>query len=141
MSAEYELGMYCEAFHGTAGITASNEMPNITDVTINLETGEADVTTRGNNGWRATAATLKNGSVDFQMIWNESDGGFAAVQTAWANGTPLAMAFFTSAGSGLDADFTITNFTRTEPLEDAVKVQVTAKPTYSTRAPTWVTGS
>lgn len=41
-------------------------------------------------------------------------------------------------GEGLDADFSITNFTRNEPLEEAITASVTAKPTYSTRAPAWV---
>lgn len=40
-------------------------------------------------------------------------------------------------GEGLDADFSITNFSRKEALEEAITVSVTAKPTYSTRAPAW----
>jgi len=133
------LGMNCKAYYGTAGSTASTELTNVRDVTINLETGEADVTTRGNSGWRATAATLKEGSVEFEMIWQDGgDAGFTAIETAWTNATAIALAFLDGAGgSGLDADFTITNFSRSEPLEDAVKVSVTAKPTYSTRAPSW----
>jgi hypothetical protein len=35
---------------------------NVRDVTLNLETGEADVTTRANSGWKQTFATLKDGS-------------------------------------------------------------------------------
>jgi hypothetical protein len=33
----------------------------------------------------------------------------------------------------------ITNFSRDEPLEEAITVKVTAKPTYSTNAPQWKT--
>ncbi len=33
----------------------------------------------------------------------------------------------------------ITNFSRSEPLEEAIKVRVTAKPTYSANAPEWMT--
>jgi hypothetical protein len=40
------------------------EIENVRDVTLNLETGEADVTTRANSGWKQTLATLKDGSVD-----------------------------------------------------------------------------
>jgi hypothetical protein len=29
---------------------------------------EAIVTTRGNAGWRATSATLKDGSIEFEMV-------------------------------------------------------------------------
>jgi hypothetical protein len=28
-------------------------MTNVKDLSLNVETGEADVTTRGNNGWEA----------------------------------------------------------------------------------------
>lgn len=132
------LGMNGKAYYGTAGTTASTELTNITDVTLNLETGAADVTTRGNNGWRATVATLKDGTAEFEMIYDPDDAGFIAIQAAWAASTPIALLFLNaSGGSGLDADFVITNFSRSEPLEEAMKVSVTAKPTYSTRAPVW----
>jgi len=134
-----KLGMEAKLYHGPAGSTATSELTNVKDVTLNLETGEADVTTRGNQGWRATVATLKNGSVEFEMIWDTSDAGFTAIQQAYFNNTPIALAILDGAGgSGLDADFSITNFTRNEPLEEAMTVSVTAKPTYSTRAPAWV---
>jgi hypothetical protein len=137
----FKLGMNCKAYYGTAGNTANILMDNVKDVTLNLSTGEADVTTRGNNGWRATAATLKEGSVEFQMVWDTDDLGFVAIKDAWFAAGPIALMFLddvAGSGSGLDADFVITNFSRNEPLEEAVTVDVTAKPTYSTRAPTWI---
>ena len=42
------------------------------------------------------------------------------------------------AGTGLDADFSITGFSITQNLEEAMTVSVKAKPTASTRAPQWV---
>ena len=66
----YILGMNAKMYHGTAGTTAATEAKNVRDATLNLETGESDVTTRANNGWRATAATLKECTVDFEMVWN-----------------------------------------------------------------------
>lgn len=138
----YKLGMNCKAYYGVAGATATNILGNMKDVTLNLSTGESDVTTRSNAGWRAMAATLKEGSIEFKMVWDTADLGFAAIKDAWFNSTPIALAFFdttpgTGDASGLDADFTVTNFTRNEPLEEAVTVDVTVKPTYSTRAPKW----
>ncbi len=137
-----KLGMEAKLYYGPAGSTATTELTNVKDVTLNLETGEADVTTRGNQGWRATVATLKNGSVEFEMIWDTGDAGFTAIRQAYFNNTAIALAILDGeSGEGLDADFSITNFTRNEPLEEAITVSVTAKPTYSTRAPAWVTGS
>ncbi len=64
------LGMQAKLYHGAAGASATSELTNVKDVTLNLETGESDVTTRASNGWRATIATLKNGSVEFTMAWD-----------------------------------------------------------------------
>ena len=136
------LGIEAKIYHGTAGTTATTELTNVKDVTLNLETGEADVTTRGNQGWRATVGTLKEGSVEFEMVWDSDDSGFTAIKNAYFNNTPIALAILDyENGEGLDADFSITNFSRNEPLEEAITVSVTAKPTYSTRAPAWVEGS
>ena len=51
----------------------------------------------------------------------------------------LPMALFITDGNehGLDADFSITGFSVEQPLEEALTVSVTAKPTASTRAPVW----
>ena len=133
---------FCAA--GMGGTPTWTELTNVKDVTLNLETGEADVTTRGNAGWRASVATLKDGSIEFEMVWDTEDAGFTAIKDAYFNNAAIAFAVMdgdiTTAGSqGLQADFTITNFSRNEPLEEALTVSVTAKPTYSTVAPAWVT--
>jgi len=134
-----KLGMEAKLYYGAAGATATTELTNVKDVTLNLESGEADVTTRANAGWRATVGTLKTGSVEFEMIWDSDDAGFAAIKDAYFNNEPIALAILDEAGGeGLDADFSITSFSRKEALEEAITVSVTAKPTYSTRAPAWV---
>ena len=135
------LGMQAKLYYGAAGASATSELTNVKDVTLNLETGEADVSVRASEGWRATVATLKNGSVEFTMIWNTEDEGFTAIKNAYFNNTAIALAVLDGeGGSGLDADFSVTNFTRNEPLEEAITVNVTVKPTYVSRAPTWVDG-
>jgi hypothetical protein len=134
----YKLGLEGKLYYGDAGSTASNELKNTKDVTLNLDSSEADVTTRGNNGWRATVAALKDASIEWAMIWDTDDAGFTAIKSAYLNGTPIALAVLDDTdGEGLDADFAITSFSREEPLEEAMSVSVTAKPTYSTRAPAW----
>ncbi|MBN8646157.1 MAG: hypothetical protein J0L61_13060, partial [Planctomycetes bacterium] len=108
-------------------------------VTLNLEAGEADVTTRANNGWRATVATLKEASVEFEMVWDTGDAGFTAIKNAFFNNDPIGLQILdAAAGQGLQADFSITNFSRSEALEEAITVSVTAKVTYSTTAPSWI---
>lgn len=117
---------------------------NVRDVTLSLETGEADVTTRGNNGWRASVGTLKGATIEFQMVWDTSDTDFTAIQTAFFTSTNIEFAVMdgditTTGSQGLRADCRIITFSRAEALEEAITVSVTAKPTYTTNPPTWHT--
>ena len=133
------LGLNCVLYRGEAGQTASTEMTNVKDVEMNLTTGEADITTRAANGWRAYAATLKEASLTFQMNYESDDVDLKAIQTAFMNNSAIAFLVGDDKGNGLDADFVITEFNIPQPLEEAVTVSVTAKPTLSTRAPAWKT--
>jgi len=139
-----KLGMEARLYRntGTYAVPSWTEIEPVKDVTINLETGEADVTTRGNDGWRATQATLKDGSIEFEAIWDDDDAGFAALQTAYfANSTIEILALndevTESGATGLRATMSVTNFTRNEPLEEAITASVTLKPAYSENAPEW----
>ncbi len=141
------LGMNAKLYYKTGGVAAAGpwvELPNTKDLTLNLETGEADVTTRGNAGWRATIATLKDGSVEFEMIWDPTDAGFTTIKNAFFGNAAIGIAAMdgpiaTAGSQGLEADFAITNFSRKEPLEEAITVSVTLKVTYSATPPAWVT--
>ena len=133
------LGLNCVLYRGEAGQTASTEMKNVKDVEMNLTTGEADITTRAANGWRSYAATLKEASLTFQMNYESDDADLKAIQTAFMNNSAIAFLVGDDKGNGLDADFVITEFNIPQPLEEAVTVSVTAKPTLSTRAPSWKT--
>ena len=141
-----KLGMEAKLYRNTGSFVAPTwvEMTNVKDLTLNLEAAEADVTTRGNAGWRATIAALKDGSIEFEMVWDPADAGFTAIQDAYFNNTTVEFAVMdgdvTSTGTqGLRATMSITKLTRSEPLEQAITVSVTAKPTYSDNAPEWMT--
>ena len=122
------LGMNAKLYHGAAGGPASTEMTNVRDVTLSLEAGEADVTTRANSGWRATAPTLRECSVEFEMVWDPADAGFTAIKNAYLTNGLIALKVLDQAnGQGPDGDFSITSFSRSEQLEEAITVSVTAK--------------
>lgn len=134
MAETYLLGMNAKIYHGPAEalLTALTEMSNVKDVTVTLEAGEADVTTRANQGWRATAATLRECTVEFEMLWLPGDAGFEAVKTAYLTAGKVRLAALTgakddTASEGPMGDFTIQSFSRREPLEEGVTVAVTAK--------------
>ena len=88
------LGMDAKLYRNTGDYATPVwvEVSNVKDVTLNLEKGEADVTTRANQGWRATVGTLKDASIEFQMVWDTVDAGFDAIRQAFFNNTPLEFA-------------------------------------------------
>ena len=140
-----KLGMEAKLYRNDGDYDVPDwvEMTNVKDLTLNNEKGEADVTTRKNNGWRATVGTLKDGSIEFEMVWDTEDENFTAIQEAYFGNTSVEFAVMDGdieeAGSqGLRATMSIMNFTRNEPLEEAITVSVTAKPTYAEHAPDWL---
>ena len=133
--ATYVLGMNAGLYQGAAGATdpaTMTEVENVRDVTLSLEAGEADITTRGNSGWRATAPTLRECSVEFQMVWKPGDAVFDAIKSAFLTAATVALAVLdqksgVSGAQGPLGDFSITNFSRNEALEEAIVADVTAK--------------
>mgnify|MGYP002625510861 FL=1 len=88
------LGLEAKLFRNSGSYASPTweELPNVKDLTLNVEAGEADASTRGNGGWRATLATLKDGSIEFEMIWDTADAGFTAIKDAFFNNTPIEFA-------------------------------------------------
>ena len=134
------LGLDAVLMRGTAGSQGSIEVKNVKDLTLNLESGEADVTTRATQGWRASVATLKEASLEFSILYDTTDADYGAFAGAYFSNTPISLFISDGNGAGLDADFSITGFSIEQPLEEAVSVSVTAKPTASERAPQWIGG-
>ena len=135
-----KLGLDAKLFRGTAGTQGTIEVTNVKDVSLSLESGEADVTTRKAKGWKLSVATLKEASLEITILYDTEDEDFIAFKEAYFSNTPISL-FVTDGDTtahGLDADFSGTGFTVDQPLEEAVTVKVTAKPTASDRAPVWV---
>ena len=141
-----KLGMEAKLYRNDGDYEVPDwvEMKNVRDLTLNNEKGEADVTTRKNNGWRATIGTLKDGTIEFEMVWDTDDANFTAIREAYFDNNSVEFAVMdgdidTLGSQGLRATMSIMNFTRNEPLEEAITVSVTAKPTYAENAPEWMT--
>jgi len=132
---DFVLGMNAGLYQGAAGETnptLMDEVDNVRDVNLSLEAGEADITTRANGGWEATAPTLRKCTVEFQMVWKPGDTVFEAIKNAFLTSGTVAMAVLdqkvTIAGAqGPLGDYSITNFTRNEELTEAIVADVTAK--------------
>ncbi len=86
-----KLGIDAKLYYNTGTYETPTwvELTNVRDVTLSLERSEADVTTRANAGWRATAPTLKEATIEFEMQWDTEDAGFTrekAVAFTWRRG-------------------------------------------------------
>lgn len=140
-----KLGKDCKLYYSDAPLSAENPpasaswnlIDNVRDVTLGMEKGEADVSTRGSGGFRQTLGTLKDASIDFEMMWESGDAAFSALQDAYMNGGELALAVMdgdidVGGAEGLASNFSVMSFTRSEPLEEGVTVAVTIKPSSET---------
>ena len=132
--ATFILGKDAKIYQGAAGADLADmtEMSNVRDAKLTLESGEADVTTRANSGWRATAPTLRECTCEFEMVWKPGDTGFDAIKAAFLAGTTIELAVLdqareTAGAQGPKGSFSITSFSRNEALEEALTVSVTAK--------------
>lgn len=141
------LGSACKAYRntGTYGAPVWNEVPNIKDLSVDISTAEADVSTRGNAGWRATVAAQNDATATWNMVYDTTDADFVAFKDAIINKTSIELLFLdgpvgTTGSQGLRARWMLTSTRLDQGLETAVMVDITARPTYNTdAAPAWYT--
>lgn len=124
-----------------AGLT---EISTAQDVTLTVEKGTAELKKRSST-WVTNRGTLKSASLEFTLLYEgESDSAGQALLQAFLNGTSIAVAVLdgpktTSGVQGLWADFEVVNYSRGEPLEEGLTVNVTLKPScLGTVDPQWV---
>ncbi len=116
------------------------EMTNVKDLTLGVEMGEADVTSRAAEGWRQTEPTLADATIGFQMVWNTEDDDFDAVQESFFDREAIEYLALDGpvdeAGhKGLRATMKCFSFNRAENLEEALMVDVNLKPSYQADHP------
>lgn len=139
----FKLGLSAKLYRDTG--SAWDEVTNVKDLNLSMEKGEADASTRGNNGWKATIPGLKDASVEFNMVYDLADAAMVALRDSFLNNTAVRFLILdgaldvAAAGSqGLKATFMINTFKMPQNLEEAQMVEVVMKPTYSATPPTWV---
>ena len=144
MSVRY--GLDAKLYYDVAGVAHNTwtEFDKAREVTLALEKGEIDVTTRANAGWEATAGKLKKASIEFQMPSDPADAGYLAFENCYHSGAVIGIAcmdgsIIVAGNKGLKADMKVLKFERAEPLDGVQMISVTLKPTYSATAPSWYT--
>lgn len=126
--------------HEAAAPGGLTEVTNVKDLSATIEVDSADVTTRGNNGWKASLSTLKDAEISFDMVYDPTDAQMLLIQKAFFTNGNLAVAVLdgpkaTSGTRGLWMDTNVSKFDKSENLTDAQMVSVSLKPAYSTVAP------
>lgn len=127
---------------GTVLVPVWLECQDVKDVNINLEKGEADLTTRKNNGWRARRGTLKDGSVEFDMLQDLDDPAYNILQRAFLLNQQIEVCAMNGdvtkpGASGLRAMMDVMSFSEAQPLEDGIGNSVKLAPTPAAVAPYW----
>lgn len=137
--ADFALGMNAKLYQAAAAADPSTldpstmtEMDNVTNVNLTMEANEANTTTRANKGWESTTPTVRRATLEFEMMFKPSDTQCQAIRNAYLTNGTVALAaltgLYTEAGNeGPIGNWSITNFSRSEELEEAVKYNVTAK--------------
>lgn len=134
------LGLNVKTWYSSSGDTSSPtwvEMTNVRDESLAGETNTDDITTRGGAGFVQTAATLIDATLSFQMVESTTaDAGITAIETAWLARTGIHVAVSddsaTIATAGcryFESVWTVSNFSRSRNLTEAVKIDVELKPT------------
>ena len=134
------LGLECRLYIGAAGTgTPSNEVTVARTVELSLTSSMADVTVRASD-WRLQRRALKEASISVELLYSPADANFQTLFDSYNNSTPIGLFVSDGHGSGLLCDASVTEFSQPQPLEDAVLVNCTLVPTFTTRYPAWVTG-
>jgi hypothetical protein len=138
-----KLGLNAKTYRnsGTGSTPAWTEITNIRDLTLTDAMSEADVTRRASGGYRETVPTLREASIDFDMVNIAGDADMAAISTAYSTRALIEVAVMdggiTVPGSrGLRATCSVLKFERTQELENAQMISVTLKPSPATAPPT-----
>ncbi len=137
-----KLGMDAKLYlnSGTYESPTWDEIDHAKDVTLNLDKGEDDVTTRASGGWEEAVGTLKSASIDFDVLWDMADANVEKLWEAFLNNTAIEFAVMdgdiaTVGSRGIRATMNVFKFTRNENLKEAITASVTIKPTAAEHPP------
>lgn len=125
---------------GTFGSPSWAEVSNVRDLTLSDSMSEADVTRRASGGWRETVVTLREASIDFDMVNVSGDTQLAAIRSAYNSRAAVEFAIMDGdiavAGSrGIRATCQVVKFELSQELENAQMYSITIKPSPAANPP------
>jgi hypothetical protein len=142
------LGFNAKLYRNTATHSSPtwSELTNVRDCKLTLSADEVDVTTRAGLGYKQTEPGLIDANVEFGMVWDTTDAGFTAIQTAFLARSIIEVlvldgAYTVPGSQGLQATMKVTKFDRDEAVAGVLGVTVTMKPCISANGPEWYTAT
>lgn len=111
------------------------EVTNVRDLTRTLEKTLADASIRGSS-FRLQVGTLKDFSIEFQMVYDPEDTEYARIEEAYFNDDNLEFLVLdgpigTDGSKGIRFQGQVSSFTVNEALEDVGLTDVTIVPGYT----------
>lgn len=143
-----KVGLDCRAYYNASGDWNAPDFKHVasaTEVSTNLETGEADVSTRGSK-WRKRLATLLDATITITAYFDNS-AAIAAFRAAYLSRSAIEVLILDgdindTGAEGLRAICQVMSFSHSQPLEEGVTVEITLQPTVASHEPEWyVVGS
>lgn len=129
---KFKLGFEAKLFIGTAGAAPSDELTNITDVSISLESPEVDVTARNSGKFKTYIPGMIDAGVEFSIFADADDTKLTQLRTAWLARTAIAVKVELGDNAFFQSDMIVSNFSNDQQTEEAISYQVTLKPTITT---------
>lgn len=126
---------------GISGGGSWTELKIVADVELKLDAEEYDNSTRASGSWKSTIQKIKDASVEFELDIDNTtpDPALAVFRSAFLTSTSVGLQILDkTAGEGLEADFSITNFSKSQPLKNGQKIKITAKLTYVDTQASWI---
>ena len=136
--AAIKLGKNCSINRNTGsyGSPTWTAISLVKDATLNSAKAEADATVRGSE-YEMMVGTMKQVSLEFEIVEDTSDAGYSALNTSYHTGTQIDLAVLngpaaTSGSTGVRFYGEVMTFNRNEQLNGIVTRNVTVKPTWPT---------
>lgn len=140
MAGSLVVGLACKLYYnaGTYMSPTWTLIPAVKDLKLNLSKSTADAASRQYT-WKMVLACLKEASLEYEILANPSDNTYTTLQSAYLNDTDEDMAIANGliATNGTEyfrADWLLTGFSLSEPLQGVRTASVKQELLYSTNA-------
>ncbi|NLG44789.1 MAG: hypothetical protein GX547_16225 [Phycisphaerae bacterium] len=131
------VGLDAVLKYGAVNTTPATTLQNVQDVTVSGDKETIDRVRRGVK-WKGKKTTCKNLALDVALLYDPTDAGFTAIRQAYYNDTPIALAALDDQGHGWIADYEVTKFERSEPVEGDLTMSLSFALNTDKRSPVWV---